>query len=410
MRQSEFIDIPVLKHQIAFINSEAVHTGLVAGFGAGKSKAGTLKAIEKKKQYPGINVAYYLPTYPLIKDIAFPNFEEELTAHGIPFHLNKSDKEFITPIGKIILRSMDNPSLIVGYQVGYSLIDEADILPQKKMDLAVRNIVARNRKDLPDGAANSLDAVSTPEGFKWMYNFFVKNKSEKRILIKAKTSDNPFLPSSYIETLQDIYTAEELNAYVNGEFVNLNAGTVYRSFDRKRNHSDREIRKGEVLHVGMDFNITKMSAVIHVTDKNLTIAVEEITGAYDTADMITILNERYKGHKIVVYPDASGNSRNTAGDSDIKLLKKARYTVRVSSKNPSVRDRITTMNAAFYNAKGETTYYVNTNNCPEYTEALEQLPYKNGVPDKDSGFDHVTDGGGYCLYQMKKPNITRISV
>lgn len=406
----ETVDIKVLPHQIAFIESQATHTGLVAGFGAGKSKGATYKTIEKKKQYPGINVAYYLPTYPLIKDIAFPNFEEALSEHGIPYHLNKSDKEFITPLGKIILRSMDNPNLIVGYEVGYSLIDEADILAQDKMNYAFRNIVARNRKPLPDNAPNCLDAVSTPEGFKWMYNFFVKGKSDKRVLIKAKSSDNPFLPESYLDTLRDIYTEEQLEAYLSGEFVNLNAGTVYRSFDRKRNHSDRVIKGNEVLHVGMDFNITKMSAVIHVTDGQIITAVEEITGAYDTADMINIIQQRYPKHKIVVYPDAAGNARNTAGDSDIKLLRKARFTVRVSSKNPSVRDRITTMNAAFYNAKGETTYYVNTNNCPEYTEALEQLPYKNGVPDKESGFDHVTDGGGYCLYQMKKPNITRISV
>lgn len=404
--QQDIVEIEVLKHQMLFIESNAPHTGLVAGFGAGKSKAGTYKTIEKKKQYPGINVAYYLPTYPLIKDIAFPNFEEALTQHGIPFHLNKSDKEFITPIGKIILRSMDNPSLIVGYQVGYSLIDEADILSEKKMNDCFRNIVARNRSKLPDDSANLLDAVSTPEGFKWMYNFFVKSKSERRVLIKAKTSDNPYLPSSYIETLKDIYTEQELAAYLNGEFVNLTSGTVFHCFDRKRNHTNREIKENDVLHIGMDFNITNMSAVIHVTDENILNAVEEVTKAYDTADMINVLNNRYPKRSIVIYPDASGDSRNTAGDSDIKLLRNAGFKVIVSKSNPKVKDRITVTNAAFKNANGVTTYFVNTNNCPQYTEALEQLAYKNGVPDKDSGFDHITDGGTYCAYKIKKINTT----
>ena len=77
--------IELYPHQDDFIYSEAVHTGLVAGYGAGKSYAGTFKAVKKKLQYPGIDVAYYLPTYPLIKDIAFPRFEELLTNQGIPY-------------------------------------------------------------------------------------------------------------------------------------------------------------------------------------------------------------------------------------------------------------------------------------------------------------------------------------
>ena len=49
--QQEMIDIPILKHQMAFINSNAIHTGLVAGFGAGKSKAATCKTIEKLEHF-----------------------------------------------------------------------------------------------------------------------------------------------------------------------------------------------------------------------------------------------------------------------------------------------------------------------------------------------------------------------
>lgn len=405
------IEIPVLKHQIEFINSNATHTGLVGGFGSGKSKAGTLKTIEKKKNYPGINVAYYLPTYSLIKDIAFPNFKEVLDTMEIPYVLNETDKEFRTPLGKIILRSMDKPDTIIGYEVGYSLIDEADILSKDKMRNVFVKIAARNRKPLPDGAANCIDMVSTPEGFKFLYQFFIKDDKPNRHLIKAKTKDNPYLPDKYIEMLMDIYTEQELQAYLNGEFTNLTSGTVYHGFDRKVNHSDRMLEETDgTLHVGMDFNITNMSATIRVLDNGktgpITTAVDEVTKAYDTADMISILKARYPKKRIIIYPDASGNARNTAGDSDIKLLKKARFKVKVGKSNPSVRDRITTVNGSFKNAKGETTNYINTNTCPELTEAYEQLPYKNGAPDKESGFDHITDADGYCVYDFKKGKST----
>lgn len=411
MPQEQEIEIAVLPHQIEFINSSAMHTGLVGGFGSGKSRAGTLKTCEKKKQYPGVNVAYYLPTYSLIKDIAFSNFKEVLDLMEIPYVLNETDKEFRTPLGKIILRSMDKPETIVGYEVGYSLIDEADILSKTKMRNVMVKIAARNRKPLPEGGPNCIDMVSTPEGFKFLYQFFVKDKKPNRHLIKAKTKDNPYLPDTYIDMLMDIYTEQELEAYLNGEFTNLTSGTVYHAFDRKVNHSDRMLEATDsTLHVGMDFNITNMSATIRVLDSGkegaISTAVDEVTGAYDTADMISILKKRYPKKRIIVYPDASGNARNTAGESDIKLLKKAKFVVKVGKTNPSVRDRITTVNGSFKNAKGDTTNFINTNTCPELTEAYEQLPYKNGVPDKESGFDHITDADGYAVYSIKKGKST----
>ena len=399
----------ILSHQAEFIQSNYRHTGLVGGFRSGKSHAGVIKTTLKKLSMPGVDVAYYLPTYSLIKDVAFPKFSEFLDRNSIPYKINKSDKDIITDFGRIILRSMDTPEYIIGYEVGYSLVDEADIPSKSKMREIMSKVLSRNSVKVP-GNNNATDFVSTPEGFKFLYEFFVREASDSKKLIKASTRDNPYISDSYIQSLEETYSAEQLSAYLEGEFVNLTSGTVFHCFDRSRNHSDREVKPNDKLHVGMDFNITKMSAVVRVTDGGISTAVDEITGAYDTADMIRLLKDRYPNHHITVYPDASGNARNTAGASDISLLKRARFLVRVDSKNPSVRDRITTVNASFFNAKGETTNYINTNNCPELTEAYERLPYKNGAPDKESGFDHIIDSDGYCLYQLKKKRTASISV
>ena len=395
----------ILAPQAEFITSAHRHTGLIGGYGSGKTFVGVTKSIIKHRQY-STDVAYYLPTYPLIRDISFPKFEEILNNYGITYVLNKSDKTIITPYGTIFLRSMDNPDLIVGYEVGYSLIDEADVLSTNKMKDVFVKVIGRNRSVLPNDQPNQLDFVSTPEGYKFLHDFFITKASDNKLLIKVSTLNNPYISDSYIESLLESYTPQQIQAYIDGEFVNMNSGNVYHMFDRKRNHSDREIKPKETLHVGMDFNITNMSAVIHVKDGKIVTAVEEVTKGYDTPEMITTLKERFVGHRIVVYPDASGDARNTAGESDIKLLRKAGFNVRVRSKNPSVRDRITTVNVSLLNAKDETTYYINTNNCIEYTDALEKMPYKNGRPDKESGFDHITDAGGYCLYQIKNSNQT----
>jgi len=404
--------IKLLPAQAEFALSKKRHTGLVAGFGSGKTFAGIMKTVLQKLQYPTIDCAYYLPTYNLIKDIAIPRFAEVLDQLGLTYDINLSDKVIKVmnggqDFGRIILRTMDNPKLIVGYEVGYSLIDEVDILPTAKMEEVFKNVVARNRQRMPDKEYNQLDMVGTPEGYKFFYNFFKETLKEKNLetknkkLIRASTYNNPYLPKEYIQSLADEYSPEQLEAYLNGYFVNLTSGNVINDFDRHKHHTDRVVQKGDILHVGVDFNITNMSAVIHVIENNVLYAVDEITGAFDTERLASAIKEKFKGHKIAVYPDASGNQRRTsaAGITDIKILKAHGFIVKAGKSNPPIKDRINEMNRRF--RKGE--YFINTDTCLQYTDALEQLTYdKSGMPDKSSGFDHLIDAAGYFVWQKKR--------
>ena len=325
---------------------------------------------------------------------------------GMNFTINKTDKDIITPYGRIILRSMDNPDLIVGYEVGYSLVDEADVLQKSKMNDVMVKILARNSVKT-EGNNNATDFVSTPEGFRFLHDFFVSKDSDSKLLIKASTRDNPFISDSYIESLEETYTPELLRAYLEGEFVNLTSGTVYNHYDRLKNHSDRSIKEDDILHIGMDFNVGKMAAVIHVIEDDKVIAVDEIVNAYKTEDIINLIKARYPDYRIFVYPDASGQQNKTsASTTDIDQLKQSGFGVRSLKSNPNVKDRINTMNKKFQ----DLTYLVNRNNCPTYTDCLEQLPYKNGAPDKTLDFDHPTDAGGYFIWHQygKKKNLVYI--
>ena len=396
------MEIKLLKHQASFLESRNTYTGLVSGFGGGKSHAGVIKTVVRKLEMPGIDCAYYLPTYPLIKDIAFPRFSEILEDIGVEFRINETDKNIITPYGRIILRSMDNPRYIVGYETGYSLIDEADILPIDKMRDVFKKIISRNRAKIKNvHGKNSVDMVSTPEGFKFLHEFFVINDSEKKTLIRAKTDDNPFLPDDYIQNLRDDYSAQQIEAYLNGEFVNLTSGSVYPDYDVNDNNTDRNVKATDKLHIGMDFNITKMCAVVHVMDGNDLFAVDEFIDYFDTNEICTAIKAKYPNHKVNIYPDSSGKSRNTAGKSDIEIIKSFKFNVLSLSKNPLVRDRINVMNKALRSG-----YSVNRSMCPVYSNSLMKIAYKNGEPDKSSGLDHVTDAGGYAVYYIigdKKP-------
>jgi len=383
--------------QQAFIKSKKLHSGIVGGYQSGKSLSAKIKAITELLQSPNVPIAYYLPTYGLIDDMLAPTMKELFDSINISVHHNKKESKLITPYGEIWMRSMDTPDRIVSYSVGYSIVDEVDVVHTNKQVPAMKRISSRNsfKKNTP----NKMDFVSTPEGFSYMYNFFVKKANDNKILFQLDTLDNKAnLGEGYIQGLMEQYDQEQLRAYLHGEFVNLTDGTVYKNYNRGTHHSDRVVQPNDILHIGMDFNITKMASIIHVIDGNIKIAVAELVNVYDTEQMITLLKSKYK-NKMVIYPDASGKNRKTSGKSDIDLLRNSGFTVRHQSSNPPVRDRVNAMNSAFKNPKsGEITYYVNSNNCPEYTECLEKQSYKNGEPDKTTGLDHPIDAGGYFIY------------
>lgn len=420
--------ISLNQKQMNFLKADKPNTGFVAGLGSGKSFVSTLKTIQKKMQFKNCTVAYYLPTYGLIRDIAFDKFPTMLSEMGYKYTLNKSDKEIhIDGYGKIIFRSMDNPSNIVGYETFYTLIDECDILNQDKMTTAYEKILGRNRQIIqvededilnnwhipmipPAGTewhedlkflywVNQMDIVGTPEGFKFFYKRYVKEFNSKTdILVKASTYDNKHLPPSYIKGLEQQYPPNLLKAYLNGEFVNLNSANVYSYFDREIHHKSVELNEYEAIHCGQDFNVFGCITTVFIIRNNISYQIDEIS-SNDTYGIVNNINQRYAGRVINIYPDASGNANKTnATKTDISILRDAGFNVYAKSKNPRVQDRVNSVQGLLSHNK----IFIDTHKCPKTTEALEQLAYDdNGEPEKYSGggtIDDYTDSFGYFVH------------
>lgn len=384
--------------QKEFIKSTYLHTGIVGGYQSGKSTAACVKAITHLLRFPSVPIAYYLPTYGLFDDMLIPKLRNLFEGINIPFTHNQSKAKIVTPYGEIWMRSMDYPDRIVSYSVGYSIVDEVDVVHPNKRTDAMKRISSRN--SFKKGSPNQIDFVSTPEGFAYMYDFFIKKANSNKKLLRLSTLDNEInLADGYIQGLREHYTADQLEAYLNGEFVNLESGTCYYKFDRNINNTIRIATDSDTLYVGMDFNVGNMHAVINVVDE-IPKAVDELTGVYDTETMCQLLRDKYPSNKIIVYPDASGKNRHTnATNTDFDILIEHGFKYKAPGQNPNVKDRIKNTNRLFMNGNGDVGFKVNTVKCPEYTEALERMPYnKNGLPDKTSGFDHITEANDYFLY------------
>jgi len=396
------VPIDLLPAQEDFALSDAPFPALCAGLGYGKTRAGTMRLLLLMASDPRpINVLYAMPTYDLLKLRAIPGFEDDLQSLGLEYKLNKSEYSIYVPAlgGSIYLRSFDNPNRFIAFEVAHSVLDELDTETPDKAALIFRKVSERTRQIC--SGENTIGVVTTPDrGFAgFVYKKWGKNPDDGYVLYKGNTRDNPFLPAGYVEQILSNYDPMLAEMYISGEFVSLTQSKVYHLFDRKRHHSDRVVKDGDILHVGLDFNIGGCCAVVFVIDSGDPIAVDEFV-SHDTRDFINNMQSRYKKHRAIVYPDASGKSNTTnASASDIAIIMDSGLQCDAPNKNPFVRDRVNSVNALFANNR----LLVNTDRCQQLTLALESQGYDDkGDPEKfkeHPAIDDWVDAMGYFVHR-----------
>lgn len=399
----------LLTHQRTFLeDKETRHLGLVAGFGSGKSYSLTVKMLQLALDNPGYTGIALEPTYGMLSDILIPQLTELWDDWGIQYELFKGSAQIRVqcPGGAtstILLRSFENYTRIRGVNAAWAVVDEIDTVKASIATTAFRLLQGRIRS----GVMPQIAVCSTPEGFGWLYEFFVENEDESKRLIRAKTTDNPYLPDSYIQSLRDQYPPALIEAYLNGEFVNLAQSTIFGDFDRVANNSTEQWSMDDEIHIGMDFNINKCHSVVAVirTVKGLRqIHVVEEFQANDTYETVAFIQRRF-GHalqrrRVFAYPDASGGNAHTSSTTtDHAILSKGLVNVVTDRKNPDVRETFAQCNLAFHRQM----LMVNVDKCPTLTGCLEKWSYdekgnpiKNGNPDHS----HAPDAMRYLYWHL----------
>jgi len=400
------------QQQLFFDNKKEI-VGLSAGYGAGKTRSLCAMALKLAAQNIGFIGAILEPTNVLIRDIWQTDFEQFLEHYEIPYTFRASPLpdytlHFQEGDSKLLCRSFENYTRIIGLNLSHVLVDEIDTVSPAICDKAFPKILGRLRA----GNVRQFCAASTPEGFRWLYNTFGTDEAKERTdrqLIKMRTKDNKFLPDDFIERMQANYDPSMLAAYLNGEFVNLTTGIVYSRFSREKNIINVMPNIGsEPLRVGIDFNIGNMNCVIGIIQDEKLLIFDEISGSHDTDSIAQTIQARYPMNKIYVYPDASGGNRSTnASQTDIQILQGYGFSNQSPRSNPPVRDRVASVQALLCNGKGQVRLQIHAS-CRKLIESLELQSYnEKGEPCKDSGYDHMADSLGYLIWREFNPLFAR---
>jgi len=263
--------------------------------------------------------------------------------------------------------------------------------------------------------------VWTPKGFDWVYRRFMANRVEGYETILAKPFENRFLleqvPDFY-DRLKSSYEGTFYAQEVLGQYLNIDAGLVYKAFSREENVAAAAANPRAPLYWALDFNVDPMSSVVAQIEGGRVRVLDEIVLRHATTEeACAAFHARFaqQAGGLIVYGDASGNHLQTTGTTDYEIIQRffqdlcySRVEYRVPKRNPLVRERVNLVNSLLKSASGEIRMTVDPR-CKELIQDFEQVSYKADSAQIDKERDrrrtHLSDALGYLVWQECRPDL-----
>lgn len=385
----------------------------VAGRRFGKTTLAVVRSLAKAVNIPKAKVYYIAPTYRMAKDLLWEPLKALIPKHYRARGSWKNETELRVTLrngSTIHLKGADNPDSLRGPGLDHATFDEYADMDPRTWPEVIRPALADKQ--------GTADWWGTPKGFNHFYELWLQGQPEYR-------DKYPEWESWTLTTLrggrvphEEILKAlAELDIRVfRQEFLasfETMAGRVYDNFVRGKypngNLDAHILDLGQELYIGMDFNINPMSAVVLQKRKGLPEVLASIQLMTSNTDaMAKELRRRYPDRKLIVCPDASGNSGHSnapVGQTDFTILQSYKMEIRTGKVNPPPTDRINNVQSNLLTGSGLRRLRIRPE-CKELIKGLEGLVWKKDVHrqdttqvDKSVGLDHICDALGYVLWQ-----------
>lgn len=198
--------------QSEFRKSESRLKAFVGGVGAGKSWVGAYDLLMRAK--PNRTYGVFACTYRMLSDASWSTLLMVARELGVYGSERRSENALMLCNGaKILGRSTEKPDALRGPSLSGIWLDEASYMSVDAYHVAL----GRLREG---GEQGWLTSTFTPNGTKhWTFKAFTEHP--EAVLIRAKTSANPFNESRFAERLAAIYTPLQARQELDGEFLEM---------------------------------------------------------------------------------------------------------------------------------------------------------------------------------------------
>lgn len=365
---------------------------VVAGRRFGKTFLATAALLRAAISGENKNVWYCAPTYGAAKEICWNMLISTIPQEYIAKTNETSLTIKLINGSYIALKGAEKPNNLRGRALDYIVLDEfADMRPETWYEVC--------RASLSDREGGAM-FIGTPKGRNHFYDLWAQGHNyDDWESFQYTTLQGGNVPQAEIEAAKQDLDQRTFNQEYCAEFVTY-AGLIYYGFSRELSVIDYKSDDG-TLHIGMDFNLDPMSAVICIRKGGTLYAVDEIVMyGSNTDEMVAEIKQRYPNRNIIIYPDPASRQRKTSagGRTDLSILQNAGFSVKAKSSHALVRDRINAVNSRLLSSDGERHLFVSSK-CRQTIKSLERQTYKEGtsIPNKDDGFDHMNDALGYLV-------------
>ena len=294
---------------------------LAGGWGSGKTSWLIAEALRNTVNNPGLAGVLVSPTFPLQRRTlyrAIVDFFPEATrwptgsakAHDClgPLVRDWSSRDRVLTMwngAEWVFGSADDPGSLEGATYAWGCLDEPRLVRHEAWRIF-------NSRIRDNRSAQLRRSVAGVPSMGWMWDEFGR-PSANRVMVKARTADNPHLPPGYIESLN--LSDKLARAYLEGDFVVL-SGVVYWTYDPTgASVVDVMPEAGRPTYGALDFGGRRPAFMIiqDVPDVG-EVVVEEVcvsdTLEQANANQCAELLQRYGLTMLDCYCDPAGKARN----------------------------------------------------------------------------------------------------
>lgn len=374
---------------------------LSAGFGFGKTHALIYKLLKLSMLNINYDGGLICPSFTDYKRDVLPSLEGILDRHNIPFQYHGTEHWFRFPWSNGLLRVLTAEKKLRGPNLAYIGINELGLVPIERYREAIGRVRVKGAKCAQVVSSGTPDqGIASP-----YYTVFVEQPWEGSRILYGDTNQNAHnLDKHYIPNLLNTYPSQLIQAYLKGEWVNLNGAQFYFSYDHQKNKSDKIPKRDEPFLIGVDFNVDPMCANVWQRFGKELHCVDEIVlsggQGYNTANLVTALEARgYGPANSTIFPDPAGQARSTKGKPDVHILREAGYHVVVRASAPRLRERQLNINNLF----DKKVLFVNQKLAPKLHKdliAVEVDPITLEKIKKNHELTHASDAMDYLVSEL----------
>ena len=397
------------------------------GFGSGKTFVGSLRGLLFAFQWAGCSGLVGAASQDLLDNTTKAKYEWHLENMGMKEgqHYWWSDRKTKLTLANgstIRFKTVSNWENFRSTEFTWIELEEASLIDEKTF----KELSARLREATKDIWVNPYKSIflhTNPQGTRgWIYKLFSnpKTKIKGYRAVTAPTTENTYLPKTYVDNLMEMYSAEEVEELIMGLDVNRDNTIAFPDFSMQYNVSDDlKFDRNSTLILTCDFNYNPMCwYLVQEINGEWHILKELIENNVTTKEMCKIITpviDSYGVRKFTLMGDSHGKDKKTNGSDYSVMLahfSDAGYdvTLRVQKSNPLIKERLAVLRGLIKNAKGERRLKVSSSckwllyNFDECKNQLSngglKLPTDNEIQQDDDKryLIHPIDAVSYPMY------------